>query len=82
MTCIVATHYRYTRLPRTAASGRALIAVALLAGCVADGRPSDQELRRADANHQDGASGATTPQAVYAATHGVWLWPPAERTNR
>jgi hypothetical protein len=65
----------------------AVIAVGtFLAGCTADGRPSDQDLALRgywyhDANHQGGASGETTPQAIYAATHGVWLWPPAENTR-
>jgi hypothetical protein len=29
-----------------------------------------------DANHPNGLSQAS-PQAIYNATHGVWLWPPA-----
>jgi hypothetical protein len=90
----IATPHRYARPLRKAANatapGCALVtvvaAVALLAGCVADGRPSDQELALRgywyhDANHQGGASGEATPQAINAATHGVWLWPPAENTR-
>jgi hypothetical protein len=55
----------------------------LLAGCAADGRPSDQELAASgywyhDANHPDGSSGHASPQAIYNATHGTWLWPPAQ----
>ncbi len=55
----------------------------LLAGCAANARPSDQYLALHgywyhDANHQDGASGQASPQAIYNATHGTWLWPPAE----
>jgi hypothetical protein len=58
----------------------------LLAGCVAASRPTDQELALRgywyhDPNHQGGASGEATPQAIYAATRGVWLWPPAENTR-
>jgi hypothetical protein len=30
-----------------------------------------------DANHPDGVSNAS-PQAIYNATHGTWLWPPQE----
>jgi hypothetical protein len=94
MTRIVTTHYRYKRPPRetpkAAAAGYALrtwrVAVVaagtLLAGCAADGRPSDQDLALRgywyhDGNHQGGASGQASPQAIYNATHGVWLWPPA-----
>jgi len=56
---------------------------ALLVGCAADGRPSDQELARQgywyhDGNHEGGSSGHASPQAIYNATHGIWLWPPAE----
>jgi hypothetical protein len=55
---------------------------ALLAGCAADSRPSNQDLALRgywyhDGNHQGGASGQASPQAIYNATHGVWLWPPA-----
>jgi hypothetical protein len=32
-----------------------------------------------DATHPNNVS-QTSPQAIYNATHGVWLWPPA--TNR
>jgi hypothetical protein len=30
-----------------------------------------------DANHPDGVKNAS-PQAIYNATHGTWLWPPQE----
>jgi hypothetical protein len=30
-----------------------------------------------DANHPDGVKNAS-PQAIYNATHGIWLWPPQE----
>ena len=55
----------------------------LLAGCAANARPSDEELAAHgywyhDANHTDGSSGQASPQAIYNATHGTWLWPPAD----
>jgi hypothetical protein len=58
-------------------------AVTLLAGCAAEARPSDEELARVgywyhDANHQGGGSGQASPQAIYNAIHGTWLWPPLE----
>ncbi len=61
----------------------ALVASTLLSGCADVSRPSDQELALRgywyhDANHQGGQSGHASPQAIYNATHGVWLWPPAE----
>jgi len=70
-------------MSRIVATFTVIAAATLLAGCVADGRPSDQELALRgywyhDGNHQGGASGQASPQAIYNATHGVWLWPPAE----
>jgi hypothetical protein len=55
----------------------------LLAGCGGDSRPSDQELARYgywyhDGNHPRGGGGQASPQAVYNAVHGTWLWPPQE----
>jgi len=55
----------------------------LLVGCTANVPPSAQELALRgywyhDGNHQGGASGQASPQAIYNATHGVWLWPPSE----
>ena len=55
----------------------------LLAGCAANARPSNEELAAHgywyhDANHTDGSSGQANPQAIYNATHGTWLWPPAD----
>jgi len=55
----------------------------LLAGCATNDRSSDQYLAEHgywyhDANHTDGASGSSSPQARYNAIHGTWLWPPAE----
>jgi hypothetical protein len=57
-----------------------ITAGALLAGCT---RPSDEYLATHgywyhDANHQGGGGGIASPQAIYNATHGTWLWPPAE----
>jgi hypothetical protein len=54
----------------------------LLTGCTAE-RPTDQELAARgywyhDANHMGGSSGHASLQAIYNATHGTWLWPPAE----
>jgi hypothetical protein len=59
----------------------------LLAGCVTSDRPADQYLALHgywyhDANHQDGASGQASPQAISNALDGTWLWPPAERNGR
>jgi hypothetical protein len=84
MARIVTSTYRYKRPPRTVALVAVLAAAALLAGCAVDGRPSDQDLALRgywyhDANHQGGASGRTTQQTIYAATDGVWLWPPSAR---
>ena len=55
----------------------------LLTGCAANARPSDAEVAAHgywyhDANHMDGPSGQASPQAIYNATHGTWLWPPAD----
>jgi hypothetical protein len=89
MARIVTTHNRYKRpssdTPKTAASRAWLVAIVaadtLLAGCMADSRPSDQYLAvhgywYHDANHPNEGSGQASPQAIYNATHGVWLWPP------
>jgi hypothetical protein len=62
----------------------AVIAVGtFLAGCTANVPPTAQELALHgywyhDGTHQGGASGQASPQAIYNATHGVWLWPPGE----
>ena len=57
----------------------AFVAVMLLAGCTAD---PDEAIapgyRYHDANHTNGPSGNGSLQAIYNATHGTWLWPPAE----
>jgi hypothetical protein len=60
----------------------ALLVVSIsLAGCAANVRPPDQDLAQHgywyhDANHPDGGGGQASPQAIYNATHGTWLWPP------
>ncbi len=71
---------RAARRPR--ATWGLVAAGALLAGCVADTRPSDQYLAvhgywYHDANHPNGGGEQASQQAIYSATHGVWLWPPA-----
>jgi hypothetical protein len=74
------------RVGTNALGHRLLLFVAagtLLAGCAAGGRPFDQELARDgywyhDANHEDGGGAQASPQAIYNATHGTWLWPPAQ----
>ena len=65
--------------------GRRLACVAAaisLAGCMADaGDPNQATVsgyRYHDANHTNLPSGNASPQAIYNATHGTWLWPPAE----
>jgi hypothetical protein len=88
---IVTTRHCCKRPPRkrakAATTGCALVAVVavctLLAGCVADTRPSDQNLALHgywyhDGNHQGGASAQASDPAINNATHGTWLWPPAE----
>ncbi len=62
------------------------VAGILLTGCVAysdvsangmaaqAGRPVGYLYH--DGNHLNGVSQAS-PQAIYSATHGTWLWPPA-----
>jgi hypothetical protein len=59
-----------------------LFAGSALAACTAAPGPSAGPIygyRYHDANHTGDASsvGQASPQAVYNATHGVWLWPPA-----
>ena len=66
-----------------AATWGLVAAGALLAGCAADTRPSDQYLAvhgywYHDANHPNGGGEQASPQAIYNATHGVWLWPPSQ----
>jgi hypothetical protein len=57
-------------------------AAILLAGCAAGTDGSVSDVARTgylyhDANHPGGSSQAS-PQAIYNATHGTYLWPPAE----
>jgi hypothetical protein len=53
----------------------------LLAGCAAGPDASTAQngtpigYRYYDANHPNGISQAS-PQAIYNATQGIWLWPP------
>ena len=47
----------------------------LLAGCAAQTEPRSPGYLYYDANHPNAVSGAS-PQAIYNATHGTWLWPP------
>ena len=47
----------------------------LLAGCAADAGPRPPGYLYHDGNHPGGVVGAS-PQAIYNATHGTWLWPP------
>jgi hypothetical protein len=55
---------------------------ALLAGCAtapvstADTANAPTGYRFSDANHPNTVS-AASPQAIYNATHGVWLWGPS-----
>jgi hypothetical protein len=56
-------------------------AAILSAGCAAGANGSVSDVARTgylyhDANHPGGASLAS-PQAIYNASHGTWLWPPA-----
>jgi hypothetical protein len=55
----------------------------LVAGCAAEPPVTDQDLAARgywyhDGNHMGGSSGHASPQAIYNATHGTWLWPPME----
>jgi hypothetical protein len=57
-------------------------ATLMLAGCAGGTPPSVQEGARPgywyhDGNHHNSVS-QSSPQADYNATHGTWLWPPAE----
>ena len=69
-----------------AATWGLVAAGALLAGCAADTRPSDQYLAvhgywYHDANHPNGGGGQASQQAINNAVHGTWLWPPATITR-
>ena len=54
-------------------------AVLVLAGCAAgaDSGPAPLGYQYHDGNHIGGLA-QYSPQAAYNATHGTWLWPPAE----
>jgi hypothetical protein len=72
-----------TRTRGLQALSRTVLAAVALAGCTAGVRPTDQALAQRgywyhDGNHLGGASGHATAQAIYNATHGTWLWSPAE----
>jgi hypothetical protein len=54
------------------------VAVLLLAGCATGSTGPGRApvgYRYYDANHPNAVNGAS-PQAIYNATHGTWLWPP------
>jgi hypothetical protein len=78
--CVAALMYDTRVMIRWRLSVAACI---LLSGCTAE-RPTDQDLAVRgywyhDANHMGGSSGHASKQAIYNATHGTWLWPPAEK---
>ena len=55
----------------------------LVAGCAAEPPVTDKDLAARgywyhDGNHTGGSSGHASPQAIYNATYGTWLWPPME----
>jgi hypothetical protein len=84
-TDVVASIARADTVPKAAMWGLVAAGALLLAGCAADSdsRPSDQYLAvhgywYHDANHPNGGGGQASPQAIYNATHGVWLWPPSQ----
>jgi len=64
-------------------------ACAMLTGCAGNfGAPADaanggvRTYAYSDANHPDGIGGQPSPQAIYNANHGTWLWPPASTNDR
>jgi hypothetical protein len=80
---VTATAKRKGSRPRCRTLLPIIVAGTVLPGCTAGGRPSNEYLAEYgywyhDANHEGGWGGAASPQAVYNATHGTWLWPPAE----
>jgi hypothetical protein len=82
-TDVIASIARADTKPKAATWGLVAAGALLLAGCAADSRPSDQYLAvhgywYHDANHPNGGGGQASPQAIYNATHGVWLWPPSQ----
>ena len=57
-----------------------------VAACTATPPPASTEgvvygYRYYDANHPNYVS-QPSPQAIYNATHGVWLWPPIDTRRR
>jgi hypothetical protein len=48
----------------------------LLAGCATEPGTGTPGYLYYDGNHPNTVTGAS-PQAIYNATHGTWLWPPA-----
>ena len=81
MTRIVASHDRYRRWVLCAAVG------ALLTGCGANARPSDEFLAvhgywYQDVNHPSGAGAQASQQAIDNAINGTWLWPPTTIDRR
>ncbi|HSZ89225.1 MAG TPA: hypothetical protein VK822_07595 [Acetobacteraceae bacterium] len=61
-------------------AGSALAACTAAPGPNAEAEGAVYGYRYHDANHTGDASTVrqASPQAIYNATHGVWLWPPAE----
>ncbi len=54
-----------------------------LSGCAPDLGASNESAvvpgyRYHDANHTNAPTARASPQAIENATHGTWLWPPAE----
>jgi hypothetical protein len=66
-----------------------LAAAVLLAGCSVDSNPATSVAAQSgvrgywyhDANHPNDVIGQPSPQAIYNATHGTWLWPPGSARN-
>jgi hypothetical protein len=81
MSRIVTTHDLYRRLVLCGAAG------ALLAGCAANVRPSDEFLAVhgywfQDVNHPSGGRAQASQQAIDNAINGTWLWPPTTIDRR
>jgi hypothetical protein len=81
MNRIVASHDHYRRLVLCGAAG------ALLAGCAANARPSNEFLARhgywyQDVNHPSGGGAQASQQAINNAISGTWLWPPTTIDRR
>jgi hypothetical protein len=81
MARIIISRYRYWRLVLCGAAS------ALLAGCAADARPSNEFLARhgywyQDLNHPSGGGAQASQQAIDNAINGTWLWPPTTIDRR